>query len=86
LEVSGYCPAVVLAQGPLEVSFHGDGIEIGSASLNTPNQNFDLTLPLPSTLIGRASIEIEVEVSHTIRRSGSGNDPRVGASAPNVYD
>ena len=30
LEVTGYCPAVVLTQGPLEVSFRGDGIEIGS--------------------------------------------------------
>jgi hypothetical protein len=76
LEVTGYCPAVVLSQGPLEVSFHGDGIEIGSASLNRPNQHFDLKLPLPSALIGRPWIETEVEVNHTIRRSGAGNDPR----------
>ena len=76
LEVTGYCPAVVLSQGPLQVSFHGDGIAIGSVSLNRPNQHFDLKLPLPSALIGRPGIEVEVEVNHTIRRSASGNDPR----------
>jgi hypothetical protein len=76
LVVTGYCPAAVLAQGPLEVSFRGDGIQIGSATLNTPNQNFELKLPLPAALIGRASMEIEVEVNHTTRASASGNDPR----------
>jgi hypothetical protein len=75
LEVTGYCPAVVLARGPLEVSFRGDGIQIGAASLNRPNQNFDLKLPLPSALIGRQSIEIEVEVNHTTRMT-AGSDPR----------
>jgi hypothetical protein len=74
LEVTGYCPAVVLTRGPLEVSFHGDGVKIGSASLNRPNQHFDLKLPLPSTLVGRDWIEIEIEVSHTTQAGGG--DPR----------
>ena len=74
LEVTGYCPAIVLSQGPLQVSFRGDGIKIGSVSLNRPDLPFDLKLPLPSALIGRPWIEVEIEVSHTTR-IGAG-DPR----------
>jgi hypothetical protein len=74
LEVTGYCPAVVLSQGPLQVFFRGDGIEIGSASLNRPDQHFDLNLPLPSSLVGRPWMEVEIEVNHTIRVGGG--DPR----------
>jgi hypothetical protein len=74
LEVTGYCPFAVVAQGPLEVSFRADGIHFGSASLTRPNQHFDLKLPLPSTLIGRPLIELEIEVSRTIQPGGT--DPR----------
>jgi hypothetical protein len=74
LEVTGYCPAVVLSEGPLQVSFRGDGVEIGSASLNGPDKHFDLNLPLPSALVGRPTIEIEIEVGHTTRVGGG--DPR----------
>ena len=67
LEVTGYCPASVLSQGPLAVSFRGDGIAIGSVTLNQPDQHFDLTFPLPDQLVGRPLIELEIEVSRTIR-------------------
>jgi hypothetical protein len=65
--VTGYCPAVILSQGPLQVSFRGDGITIGSASLRSPDQHFDLKLPLPAALVGRPWIEVEIEVDHTTR-------------------
>jgi hypothetical protein len=74
LEVTGYSPAAVLAQGPLPVFFRGDGIEIGSATLTRPNQHFDLKLPLPSALLGRPWMDLEIEVGRTIRVGG--NDPR----------
>lgn len=73
LEVTGYTPAVLVARGPLVVSLRGDGIDIGSASLNRPNQDFNLKFPLPSSLVGRPVIELQIEVSHTIL---AGRDPR----------
>ena len=75
LEVTGYCPAIVLSRRPLQVSFRGDGIKIGSVNLNRPDLPFDLKLPLPSDLIGRPWIEVEIEVSHTTQIAGGG-DPR----------
>ena len=74
LEVTGYCPAAVLAKGPLRVFFRGDGIDIGSRRLILPDQHFDLELPLPAALIGRSTIELEIEVSHTTQVPGG--DPR----------
>jgi hypothetical protein len=73
LEVTGYCPAVVLSQGALQVFFRGDGIAVGSANLNRPDEHFDLNFPLPSTLIGRPWMEVEIEVSHTTKLA---SDPR----------
>jgi hypothetical protein len=74
LEITGYCPFAIVAQGPLQVFFRGDGIEIGGAALTRPNQHFDLKLPLPSTLIGRPLIQLEIEVNRTIQPGGT--DPR----------
>jgi hypothetical protein len=63
LEVTGYCPAVVLAKGPLDVVFLAGGIKIGAATLKQANQAFDLRFPLPAELVGKSPIEITVEVS-----------------------
>jgi hypothetical protein len=67
LEVTGYCPAALLAKGPLQVSFSADGVKIATPTLTTPDQSFDLQFPMPSQLVGTKSIEIEIEVSRTIQ-------------------
>ena len=66
LEVKGYCPALVVASGPLEVSFQADGVPIGKATLKEPGQNFALQFPLPASVVGKAAIEVQVEVSRTV--------------------
>jgi len=73
LKIKGYCPAAVVAAGPLEVFFRADGILIGSAALKQPDQ-FQWQFPLPSQLIGQSTMEIEIEVSRTTQVPG---DPRI---------
>jgi hypothetical protein len=73
LKVKGYCPAAVVAAGPLEVSFRAEGVSIGAASLRQPDQ-FQWQFPLPSQLIGQSTMELEIEVSRTTQVAG---DPRV---------
>lgn len=70
LEVQGFCPAVVVAKGPLQVGFRADGIAIGKAILNQPDQPFDFEFPLPSEALGRPTIEIKIEVSRTAQVPG----------------
>jgi hypothetical protein len=73
LKIKGYCPAAVVAAGPLEVFFRADGILIGSAALKQPDQ-FQWQFALPSQLIGQSTMEIEIEVSRTTQVPG---DPRI---------
>ncbi|HTS48398.1 MAG TPA: hypothetical protein VMH05_10670 [Bryobacteraceae bacterium] len=73
LEVTGYCPAPLLASGPLEVTFLGDGVKIASAKLTDPDKQFDLQFPIPPQLVGRQQLEIEIEVNRTAHIPG---DPR----------
>jgi hypothetical protein len=73
LEITGYCPAVLVAKGPLEVAFRADGVEIGKATLRQPDQAFALKFPVPPQLAGKPTMELEIEVNRTI---ASGHDPR----------
>ncbi len=74
LEVSGHCPAALVAKGPLEGTFTGDGIPIAHVKIKAPDEQFDFQLPLPSVLVGRPEIEIAIEVSRTTRIAGDFRD------------
>lgn len=73
LEVTGYCPAIVIAKGPLKVMFRAEGIEIGAVTLEQPDQPVNFQFPLPAALTGRPMIEIEIEVARTVQ---AGSDVR----------
>ena len=70
LSITGYCPASVLAVGPLAVSFRADGTPLGTATLRNPDQPFELSFPAPSKLAGSSMMEVEIEVSRTTRIPG----------------
>lgn len=70
LEARGFCPAAVVAQGPLKVSFRADGIALGTSTLSQPDQLFILKFPLPDDLVGRSMFELEIEVNRTLNPPG----------------
>jgi hypothetical protein len=67
LEITGFCPVAVLEKGPQTVVFRADGIELGTATLKDPNKRFQLQFPLPDRLVGKNTIEISIEVGHTVK-------------------
>jgi len=73
LEITGFCPAAVLENGPQTVVFRADGIQFGTATLKDPDKRFQLQFPLPDRLVGKSIIEISIEVDHTVK---SGTDVR----------
>jgi len=73
LEVTGYCPAAVVAEAPQEVSLRADGIPFGKATLKDPDKRFTLDFPLPNELVGKPTIVISIQLSHSIR---AGEDKR----------
>jgi hypothetical protein len=67
LFVSGFCPAVVLEHGPVELAVRIDGRLLGSVPVDHPGQNFEFQFPLPAEAIGQETIHVSVEVSRTIK-------------------
>ena len=73
LEASGFCPAVLLAQGPLRVTLRADGAMLGTAPVTEANQQFHLQFPVPDQLVGRPMMEVEIELDRVLQPPG---DPR----------
>jgi hypothetical protein len=70
LKVSGYAPAVAIANGPLQVTLRAGGVVIGTATLKVPDQHFNLEFQLPPELIGGSTMDLEIEVSRTLQVPG----------------
>jgi hypothetical protein len=70
LEITGYCPALLVDKGPLEVRFRADGIDIGKMTLHQPDQDFKLRFTMPPQLAGRPTLELEIEVGRTVQAAG----------------
>lgn len=81
LHVTGYVAQMLLAKGPIEVSFQGDSIPIGTAMLKKP-EGFSLDFPLPGALVGRPEIVLQIEVSRTTDIAG---DPRTFGLVFNTF-
>ncbi len=67
LEITGFCPPAVLEKGPQTVVFRADGIQFGTATLNDSSKRFEFQFPLPNELVGKSTIEISIEVGHTVQ-------------------
>ncbi len=74
LYIMGYCDRVMLSPGPFTVTFRADGAPIGSAVLSEPNQLFHLAYPMPQATVGKPSVEISIEVSHTVKLPGASRE------------
>ncbi len=64
LEITGYCPPILLAKGPLNVSFSADGSKVGSTTL-TKSDSFLAQFPMPPQLTGKPEVEVTIEVDRT---------------------
>jgi hypothetical protein len=67
LHIAGYGPAAVLDSGPVTLHVTASGLDVGSAVIRKPNEQFAFDFALPAGLTGRESIEIAVEVDKVLR-------------------
>lgn len=63
LRIEGYCPAVLLKPGPLEISVSVDGVRLGASAVSNPDVQFQFDTPLPASLAGKEQIEVALEAS-----------------------
>jgi len=67
LHISGYCPASLLQSGPLEMTVGADGAPLSTVRITRGDAAFHFDFALPSRLLGRPGMEIEVRVNRTAR-------------------
>jgi hypothetical protein len=67
LYVSGYCPAFLLAQGPLGMTVSADGEPLSTVSVTRGDAQFRFDFPLPAWLTGRPEVEIEIRLDRITR-------------------
>jgi hypothetical protein len=65
LFLTGYCPAQAVKAAPLHVTVGVDGAVVGQAVLTKPDAAFDLDFPLPPQAVGKAKIEVAIELDRT---------------------
>ena len=74
LYVSGYCAASLLAAGPLEMLVSVEGERYPAVRISKGDRAFEFDFSLPSKLIGRDSVEVEIQVSRTFIPPGEGRE------------
>jgi len=72
LRISGFCPAVQLKQGPLELAVSIQGGTAFTVQLNQADREFRLAFPLPAELVGKERVEVRLEVSRAFAAPGDG--------------
>jgi hypothetical protein len=74
LVVTGYCPAVLVAQGPLRLTVSANGIRLGIVKINAPEQAIVLKFPLPPQLAGANSMKLGLSLDRVYRAPGDKRD------------
>jgi hypothetical protein len=70
LSLRGYCPAGLVAQGPVKLAAAIDGESVFSASLSSGDQLFELSFALPASAVGKASIQVSLGLERTFTPPG----------------
>ncbi len=74
LYVTAICPALQLRKGPLEMTVSVDGAGLPPVQFSRGDTDVTFDFALPTQTVGKAEIEIVVEVSRTVRVGGDQRD------------
>jgi 4-amino-4-deoxy-L-arabinose transferase-like glycosyltransferase len=70
LSVDGYCPEEQLKAAPRHLIVSADGIPVGETQINHPEGSFHRLFTVPSELIGRDSVRIELRADPAVNIGG----------------
>lgn len=62
LGVSGYCPAGVVAAGPVHLTLAANGVKLGTATIKTGDSAFQAEFAIPGSLAGASPFEVTATV------------------------
>ena len=67
LHLQGACSPEQLRAGPILVTVTVEGSTLAPAGIHPRNNSFDLSFPLPDSVVGKNEMEVVVEVNRTFR-------------------
>jgi hypothetical protein len=65
LHLSGFCPVQLVKTKPLILTASVDGVVVGQAQISKAGAPFDLAFPMPVPSVGKAKVEVTLEVDRT---------------------
>jgi hypothetical protein len=74
LFLNGYFSSRPVKTELLKVAVSVDGAAVGQAALTKPDALFELNFPLPPAAVGKAKIEVAIEVDRTFRATPGGRE------------
>lgn len=74
LWLSGFCPESHLLAGPVELSISVNKLAVGWVTVTRLKSQFEAELPLPESLLGLESMEVELRLNRTVREPGGGRE------------
>ncbi|MCP5114011.1 MAG: hypothetical protein GY953_24520 [bacterium] len=72
LYVTGHCSRAQVEEGPVRLSIEVDGHALAAVMLSQPDAPFDFQFELPSNLVGKSNIQIDLAVDRTFSPPGDG--------------
>ncbi len=70
LYVNGYCAAAVVAKGPVHLAVKVEGSSVGTFEVSKPDQQFQFDAALDPELVGRAKVEVSLELDRALPVEG----------------
>ncbi|HLK64874.1 MAG TPA: hypothetical protein VKU19_15630 [Bryobacteraceae bacterium] len=67
LYLEGTCPTEQLRAGPVLVTVNIDGTNSPPAQIHPTDGAFELSIPLPTAVIGKPEMRVEIEINRTMR-------------------
>jgi hypothetical protein len=74
LYLRGYCPDEQLRNGPLTVTVTVDGLTLAPAAIHPGETGFELSFPLPDSVVAKPAMLVTLEVSRTFRTAADRRD------------
>jgi hypothetical protein len=74
LHLAGYCPGAQVVAGPLVARVLVEREQVGELRLTHGDAGFEAAFRLPSQVVGKASMEVTIQLDRTFRATGDDRD------------
>jgi hypothetical protein len=85
LYLAGFCPPLVVQAGPVEMQVSVDGRKLPSVWLREGGVAFSFNFPLPAEATGKDVVQIDIDLSRTLRPPGDARELGLAFSSLEIH-